>query len=89
MSARHSAPGEWSYGRVPGDQPGQIHRFAVPGVVKVERKLVILLDALLDLLQVRYLNAKEGLLHTVVGHYVLVAVAAQRLPALLEYLLRS
>ncbi len=90
---RHSGTGERAVGRirnpalqilfrhprVVGDQPGQIHRVVITGVVKIERKLVVLLDALLDLLQLRDLNAKERLLHAVVGHHPFVAVAAQRL----------
>ena len=55
-----------------GDQPNQLHRVVVTGIVKIERQLVIFLDALLDLFAGQDLGTKErGSLHAVVGHDLL------------------
>src|SRR5688500_18185684 len=65
--------------RVVGDQPGQIHRVVIAGVVEIERELVILPDALSDFLQVRDLDAEERLFYAVVEHHFSVTLASERL----------
>ena len=56
-----------------GDQPGQIHGVVIPGVIEIERELIVFLDPLLDLLHVADLHAEERFFHAVVAKHFLDA----------------
>src|ERR1051326_6629876 len=61
-----------------GDEAGEIHGVVDSGVEEVERKLVILLDALLELLEMLHFDAEARVGDAVIGQDSSVRLAAER-----------